>query len=173
MTKSFHWSYKARAEGYPVSMSNRANEAAFTLVEVVIAMGIFTFAIVAIAGLFLVGISTTKDSSDQIQASNIASLLISTRRALPTNEIANFALPPLNVAYPANGTFLTNAGGVALDGTTSGSPAYNLYYQIGTNSVTGPHLSQVHLVLWWPAEAGLPTNNPSGCYELTTQVALP
>ena len=157
--------YRPHAEG--------AALAAFTLVEVVIALAIFSFALFAIVELFLVGISTSKDSSDQIQAANVASLLISTRRALPTNSIANFALPPLNMAYSTTGTSLTGKGGMALDGTTTGTPAYNLFYQVGTNITTGPHLAQVHLLLWWPTSALAPANNPSARYELTTQVALP
>ncbi len=152
----------------------RAGEpAAFTLVEVVVALGIFSFALVAIVGLFVVGINTNKESSDQIQGANFASLLVSTRRSLPTNSIANFALPPLNVAYSTNGTYLTNSSGVADDGTTNGAPTYNLFYQVGTNSVTGPHLAEVHFMLWWPVSATLPTNNPGNRYEVTTQVALP
>lgn len=147
--------------------------AAFTLVEVVVALGIFSFALFAIAGLFLVGINTNKESSEQIQAANVASLLISTRRALPTNTIANFALPPLNTLYSATGTSLTGTGGMALDGTTTGTPTYNLFYQAGTNTATGPHLAQVHLILWWPTAAAMPINNSSTRYELTTQVALP
>ncbi len=146
---------------------------AFTLVEVVIALGIFTFALVAIVGLLFVGIDTNKESSDQIQAANFASLLISTRRALPTSAITNFAIPPLNVAYSTNGTYLTNQAGVALDGTMAGTRTYNLFYQAGTNSVTGAHLAQVHLLLWWPTASALPMNNPGNRYELTTMVALP
>ena len=152
------------------------SSAAFTLVEVVVALGIFTFAIMAIVGLFVVGIHTNKESSDQIQAANLASLLISTRRAIPTNSIANFALPPLNVAFSSSGTYLTNTAGVASDGTTgtaSESPAYNLYYQVGTNNITGTHLARVYLMLWWPIGAAMPTNNPGARYELSTQVALP
>jgi len=154
--------------------ARRAERVAFTLVEVVVALGIFSFAIMAIVGLFVVGLNTNKESSDQIQAANFASLLISSRRALPTSVIANFALPPLNAPYSAAGTYLTNSLGVAADGTTNvGAPAYNLFYQAGTNSVTGPHLALVHLVIWWPLAAVPPTNNPGGRYELSTQVALP
>ncbi len=147
--------------------------AAFSLVEVVVALGIFTFALVAIVGLFVTGLNTSKESSDQIQGANFASLLISTRRAVPTTVIPNFALPPLNAPYSPGGTFLTNASGVAADGTTNSAPAYNLFYQAGTNSTTGSHLALVHVVVWWPLGAALPTNNPGGRYEVTTQVALP
>ncbi len=76
----------------------------------------------AIVGLFMVGINTNKESSDQIQAANLASLLISTRRALPTNTIANFALPPLNVPYSSAGTYVTNSAGVAAMGRRTVPP---------------------------------------------------
>jgi uncharacterized protein (TIGR02598 family) len=161
-----------------------ADRAAFTLVEVVVALGIFSFALVAIVGLFVVGLNTNKESSDQIQEANFASLLISSRRALPTSLITNFALPPLNAAYSAAGTFLTNSTGVAADGTTNTTtanvtPVYNLFYQVGTNfqtganPATGAHLALVHLIIWSPLGAAFPTNNPGARYELSTQVALP
>jgi uncharacterized protein (TIGR02598 family) len=156
-----------------------AGLSSFTLVEVVIALGIFSFAIVAIVGLFAVGIDTNKESSEQIQAADVASLLISTRRAVPTSTIANFALPPLNVQYSSTGTYLTNESGVATDGTLTGARTYNLFYQIGTNyqtganPATGTHLALVHLMLWWPTASPMPLNNAGNRYELTTQVVLP
>lgn len=143
---------------------------AFTLVEVVIALGVFCFALVGIVGLFFVGINAGKESTEQIQAANLASLLIATRRALPTTTISNFALPPLNTNYTTNGTSVM---GVGADGTTSSPAQYNLYYQIGTNAATGANLAQVYLMLWWPTEQATPSGNSSGRYELTTQVALP
>lgn len=149
------------------------DRAAFSLVEVVLALGIFSFALMAIIGLFMVGINTSKESAEQIQAANLASLLISTRRTIPTNVIANFALPPLNTTYSTSGTYVTNANGVSLDGTLTGPRAYNLFYQIGTNAATGTRLAQVHLLLWWPTASTIPLNNPGNRYEITTQVALP
>ncbi|MCE0496847.1 MAG: type II secretion system GspH family protein [Methylacidiphilales bacterium] len=164
----------------PQSLPRATALASFTLVEVVVALGIFCFVLAALAGMFTVGIQNNKDSNDQIQAANLASLLITTRRSLPTNTIAGFALPPLNVTYSSSGSYLTNASGVADDGTSpsqSGTvtPTYNLFYQAGTNAVTGSHLAQVHLMLWWPLAAAMPTNsnNPGNHYELTTLIALP
>lgn len=148
---------------------------AFTLVEVVLALGIFTFAVVAIGGLFFVGIDANKGSSDEIQAANLASLLISTRRAVTTGTataFANFALPPLSTAIAASGSG-TYVMGVANDGTTTGTPAYNLYYRVTTNAATtGTNVAQVYLLLWWPTALITPSNNPGNRYELTTQVAL-
>jgi uncharacterized protein (TIGR02598 family) len=144
---------------------------AFSLVEVVLALAIFTFALVTILGLLGVALGTNKQSSDQIQASNIASLLIATRRASPTNTGANFAafaLPNLN-----QGMF-TNTTIVGEDGTTTATTGsrYNLYYVLGTNSTTGTSVANVYLLLWWPLNAKMPTNNPSAYYELTTAVSL-
>ena len=152
----------------------------FSLIEVVVALGIFIFAMVAINGLFFVGLDANKSSSEQIQAANVASLLISTRRSLPTNAMTNtmtmFALPPLNVVCTG-----TTVRGVATDGTayvsgTSPYAAYDVYYQGGPTAMTGPHLAQVHLLLSWPpstAASPTPSNNPSTRFEVTTQIALP
>jgi type II secretory pathway pseudopilin PulG len=142
----------------------------FTLVEVVLALGIFTFAVVAIGGLFFAGIDANKGSSDEIQAANLASLLISTRRAITSGTIANFALPPLtNAITTGTGTYVM---GVANDGTTTGTPAYNLYYLVTTNTGIGSNVAQVYLLLWWPPASATPASNPGNRYELTTQVAM-
>jgi hypothetical protein len=134
-------------------------------------MGIFTFALVTVLALLSVALSRNKESSDQIQAANIASLLVATRRAAPTNNgsyFSSFALPHLDQSLSTNTTV------VGLDGTTSTSTGttYNLYYVAGTNSATGPNMASVYLLLWWPLSAKMPTNNPSAYYELSTEVSL-
>lgn len=143
----------------------------FSLIEVLLALGIISFALVALIGLFTLGLKTNKESSDQIEAANVASLLLSTLRAIPTNPPAGFALPALN-----QGT-VSKTVKVASDGTTTDlattSRAYNLYYVVGTNATTGPKLANVYMMLWWPASAPMPTNNPSAYYEVTAQIALP
>lgn len=151
----------------------RANPglASFTLVEVVLAMGIFTFALVTVLALLSVALSRNKESSDQIQAANIASILVAARRAAPTNTgtyFNSFALTNLNQAL------VTNTTVVGLDGTTSTSTGttYNLYYVAGTTSATGPNMASVYLLLWWPLNSKMPTNNPSGYYELSTEISL-
>ncbi len=145
--------------------------ASFTLVEVVLALAIFSFALVTMMALLSVALHTNKDSSDQIQAANVASLLVSARRSAPTNggaNFMNFALPTLNRSY------VTNTTQVGLDGTvsTGTDAAYNLYYGVGTNSDTGANLANVYILIWWPLGAKMPTNNPSAFYELSTQVSL-
>jgi type II secretory pathway pseudopilin PulG len=163
---SLHRGYSAK-----IGILIHPGTASFTLVEVVLALAIFSFALVTTMALLSVALRTNKDSSDQVQAANIASLLVSARRAEPTNggaSFTTFALPTLNRNY------VTNTTQVGLDGTisTGTGAAYNLYYGVGTNADTGSNLAGVYILIWWPLGAKMPTNNPSAYYELSTQVSL-
>jgi type II secretory pathway pseudopilin PulG len=139
---------------------------AFGLVEVVLALGIVSFCLIAILGLFSVGLKQNRESQDKIQAANLASLILSLRRSMPTNTLT-IALPVLNQG--------TNYGKIKVgtDGTTT-APVMNMIYSISTNNLAQPKLAQVYLLFWWPLNApNAPTNNPGSYYEVVTQVALP
>jgi len=146
--------------------------AAFSLIEVVLALGIISFALIAIFGLLSVGLKNNKESSDQIQAANLTSLLIASRRGMPTNALPRFALPPLNLAA-------TNTVTVEINGQTNataglpGADSYKLMYQIAPSTVS-LKMANIYLLLWWPATlSSPPTNNPGNYYELSTQIPLP
>lgn len=143
----------------------------FSMVEVVLALGVMAFALVAVAGLFSVGLRANKESSDQLQATGVASLLIASRRAAPTNALPNFALPPLNVPLTRNSAPIN----LALDGTVAADAArapFKLDYLVGTGA--NPKVAVVYLLLWWPGTAAQPpTNSPGAYYQIATQVALP
>ena len=158
----------------------RNKRKAFSLVEVVLALGIVVFAGFALIGLLGVGLQTSHDSKEQLQAATIAEFLCSTRRAAPTNDLSplqpNFPLPALNTA--ANNlktpTFLTWDG---LANTSSSRPArFGLLYQITPMVPTVPAgnttgTSTVYLCLYWPPSATPGAN--SSHFELTTTFALP
>jgi type II secretory pathway pseudopilin PulG len=147
------------------------SETAFSLVEVVISLGVISFALVTILGLFSVGLKINKESSDQIQASDLASRILATRRALPMIYNANLPIPPLtNTTTVSNSTPIL----VAINGTTSttGVPTsdiYNLNYRIAPASPS--NLMNVYLLLWGPPGARAPTNTPGAYYEISTQIA--
>lgn len=149
---------------------------AFSLVEVVMALGITSFALMAMLGLFTTGVKTSSESEKQIQAANLASMLISVRQNTPTTAINNFAIPPLNVPYRkayGNGNTLTNY--VDATGTTTtvaNDAAYTISCMIGTNSAYGRNIAQVYLMLTWPPRAD-PNGQQVGRYELTTFIPLP
>jgi type II secretory pathway pseudopilin PulG len=163
----------------------------FSLVEMVFAIAVLSVSLVVVIGLLAEGLSNNHDSSGRLQAADVASLLISTRRTAPTNSnLANFALPALGGTNSAGQDVVnatTNYVKVQTDGTiSSGTPAatqvvYNLRCIITpviTPAGSQNNIANVDLVLWWPSTlpaslAGMPVNNPASYYELMTQIALP
>jgi type II secretory pathway pseudopilin PulG len=145
---------------------------AFSLVEVVLALGVISFALVTIMGLFGVGLTIDKESSDKTQAADLAALILSMRRALPTTNDSTLPLPPLTnttavtsnsapVAVAINGTTITNNVPI--------SDIYDLNYRISPGSAT--NMVNVYLLLWWPAGTKPPIGNASSYYEISTEVA--
>jgi Tfp pilus assembly protein PilV len=157
--------------------AHKPNTHSFSLVEVVIALGIISFALVAIVGLFGFGLQTNKGSSEQIQAADVASLIVATARVTPTNLPPNFALPftspGLNQSMVSNTTSATPVY-VGLDGmsTNQANATYNLRYVAGTNA-TAPNVAYLYLLLWWPPAAKAPSTNSGNYYQLSTEIALP
>ncbi len=160
----------------------------FSLVEVCLALGIVTFALVALVGLLATGLRTNQESAEDVQAANLAAAAIAQRRAAPTASDPTLLLPPLNGAVqspilitpatqPYRGTvYLTGDGAVAV-GTTD--RYYRMDYRLSRDA--SGRLAQVHLsyVTPWQAEPReLPTATPGGAfaktrYELTTYLPVP
>lgn len=151
---------------------NHTDSRAFSLVEVVLALGICAFVLVALLGLFSTGLRASRESEEQVQAANLASLILATRMASPTSDtnLPHFALPANALGKGYGDIFGANGAMVGLDGKTNSTPAYRIICKAGTNSATGPRLAQVHLMLSWPAQAPLQT--AAGRYETLVYVPL-
>ena len=158
------------------------NSHSFSLVEVVIALGIISFALVSIVGLFGFGVQTNKGSSDQIQAANVASLIVASLRGSPTG-LTNCALYPtittLNQSITATTASNMAASStpikIGLDGMPTSivtNQVYNLEYSAYV-SPNSPYVANVYLLLWWPPQAAKPVSGSGNYYQLSTQVALP
>jgi hypothetical protein len=151
----------------------------------VVAIAVLSFSLVVIIGMLGAGLSNNHDSSGRLQASDIASLLITTRRSAPTNSnLTNFALLPLGGINSAGQDMVyatTNYTKVQTDGTTNISSSAQVVYNlrcIVTPAGPQSNIANVDLVLWWPStlpatNSSMPFNNPAGYYELMTQIALP
>jgi Tfp pilus assembly protein PilV len=152
--------------------SFRRRAGAFSLVEVVIALAISVFVLISMLGLLSEGLSVGQDSRQQMQAADLAALIVSARRASPINATisqptGNVLLPPLNQALPA--TPVTTWINFAGQTTTQANAAFRVSYQVGTNA-TAPGVGLISLRLTWP-----PGANPSVAkdqYEMTTQVLM-
>jgi len=163
----------------------KRNQKAFSLVEVVLALGIFVFAGFALIGLLGVGLQNTRDSREQLQAATLAEFLCSTRRAAPTNSFSGsgssnpepgFPLPALtsssNNISPSAPIYLSWDG----ISTNQASASFGLFFRITApaNYVASvsPGNASVYLCFFWPAQAS-PSSPNTGRYELTTSFLVP
>jgi uncharacterized protein (TIGR02598 family) len=136
---------------------------AFSLVEVVLALGVISFAILAILGVFPVGLSTGHSAQDETRAPQIAQMILSSLAGQASTQFNNVFIP-----LPSNQT-------LAVDLTSSASPGTpNLYADnngqlvttaanatyavtiITDNAPTGfdtGYANKVTVVVAWPANA--------------------
>src|ERR1700744_5329447 len=106
---------------------------AFSLVEVVLALSICAFVLITMLGLLGTGLQSSKDSEDQIQAANLASLLVSTCMACPTNTPANFAIPTTALTNVYGNAYPGGTNYIGVDGylTNAANAAYVITCQAG------------------------------------------
>lgn len=127
--------------------------AAFSLVEVTLALGIAAFCLIAVLGLMPVGVQTNRNATSQTAATNIMAAVVADLRATPkasttsaqfgmaypTNPCANGCpLPPLY--FDSTGQFTTALG-------------LNSRYQLNTTWYGSSALRYVDLKVTWPAAA--------------------
>lgn len=147
---------------------NTTRKDAFSLIEVVIALGIFSFAMVGIFALIPVSMNSIRSVSNEIRANEIAETIFGIWEIAPSEMRTNTI-----DAIPISGITTTNAGGVS--GFCIGNTNQTVYfsedgylvddsdnalivikYRVDTNSVT--NISRVELSFGWPASAS--TNSP-------------
>lgn len=95
--------------------SRTDQQSAFSLVEVVLALGVISFAIVAILGILPIGLQTGHSAQDETRAAQIAQIVLSSIASQASQNFQNVALP-----------------------TTSPSPAPTLDLSSSTTSPTLP-----------------------------------
>jgi uncharacterized protein (TIGR02598 family) len=129
--------------------------AAFSLVEVTLALGIAAFCLVALFGLMPVGVQTNRNATSQTAATNIIAAVAADLRATPngSNTSSQFAI-----------TFGTNAT-LYFDGTGqfSTSLGANSRYQLNVTWSGSSGLRYADLRVTWPAAAT--SANASGSME--------
>ncbi len=141
----------------------RVGLAAFSLVEVVLAMGIIAFALIVLLGLLPVGLKSNNDSLGESQAVNLMQALIADRQATAySTNSAVYNLPALtNITAQVTGQLFIMEDAV----TTNAQPTparyrvtYTVYpsnsiYPAATNyPVTGPPQPVfISFKVSWPA----------------------
>jgi uncharacterized protein (TIGR02598 family) len=126
---------------------------AFSLVEVVFALGVAAIAILAIISLLPIGIHSSKESLDESGAINVLSEVIADRQATPYNYASsNYDLPALNTTLTAP---VTNTFGIS-DSNPSVTNSLNASHYL-VNCVFMPPVAgslnpyQAQIKVSWPA----------------------
>jgi type II secretory pathway pseudopilin PulG len=144
------------------SGNNRCCRHAFSLIEVVLALSVGTFAILVIIGLLPSGIRSTRDSLEETAANDILSEVIADRQASPINQSsATYKLPALTSVSQIP---VTNYFGITEENQMSNQLSQSRYR---VDYVLIPPLSghfgpyQAWFRISWPA----PSASPSGFVE--------
>lgn len=148
----------------------------FSLVEVVLALGIVGFVLAALIGMITTGLRDSQRAADEVAAANLASVLISQRRALPiaTAGVAqDFVIPPVNVDLQANVVpealapiFLNQAGEQV--------PRAEGYFRCTRRIKTTPEgVSEVYLSLSTPPIEEDDAARTRARYEVITHIRVP
>lgn len=157
-------------------------ERGFSLTEVIIALGIFAFCVVALLNLLTAGIQTSGQTEQRLDASNTAQMLIEMRRLYPTNPpgteptLGSWGLPEIRSASltaPLTGEAVISEDGVAVP-ETSAQAAYRLKYRLSLPSFmesggsANTNCVNVHLYL-----APLRPAGKLRAYEIASAITLP
>ena len=124
---------------------------AFSLIEVVIALGLFTFCIVGIVGLLPIAANSVKSVSQESNANNIAESIAGMWQVASRNStITNSNFPVTNLFIGTN--FSTNYFNEFGQQTNSNSASLRMEYEARTNT-TYTNAYDVNLTFYWPAHS--------------------
>jgi len=135
---------------------------AFSLVETVLALGIFAFCILVVLGLLLSGMRAARSVSDETNAVSIANSIfggweVQRNKGAPLrigNPAANYMmtnLPPLNAVITRREIFFDEVGRQV---SSVAGASLKMFYSVTPDASSGSSL--VELEFWWPPAA--PTN---------------
>jgi uncharacterized protein (TIGR02598 family) len=149
---------------------------AFSLIEIVIALGILSVSITALIGALSIGMTTNRESIEELEATHMIQSFIAERRSEPLLDTTNFLLPPLNQATTCNSTnpiMLDNMGRVLAPGTPA---KFGMVFRITPNTSTNgttifTNSVDVYCAVYWPGK--LSATKAQGKVEMVTKIVLP
>ena len=151
----------------------------FSLVEITLALGVVSFALLSLVGLTMVGMQRSTDSRKLQEAAELANRFLQMRRSAPTANAPNtlfdpavFPIPPLTNSLSTQTNSQTNyltASGAKVASATAPGAVYGLATSIAlqTNSLIPVRIT---LEMFWPPGA---TNSTRQSYYLATEILNP
>lgn len=163
--QSFRCSHAPVARPSPTARRAVATVSAFSLAEVVVALGVVSFAIVAILGVLPVGLQTGKSSQDETRATQIAQMVLSAMVSQSQSDFTGIKLP----VTAATSVDLSSSQTVQLfannDGVLSDSPTdatYNVAIICDSNvtpAFDSGYANKVTVQVRWPVDPN-PSQTP-------------
>src|SRR5437870_6920187 len=132
--------------------------AAFSLVELTLALGIAAFCLIALFGLVPIGIQTNRNATSQTAATNVMAAVVADLRATPktNNTSSQFCIPlgtSATLYFDSEGRCSTDLAGSTNPCGTSWSPPLNTRYQLNITLSGSTALRYADLKVTWPAAA--------------------
>jgi uncharacterized protein (TIGR02598 family) len=133
--------------------------AAFSLVEIVLALGVAAFCLIAIVGLMPVGVQINRNATSQTAATNIMAAIVADLRTTPAAATTS---PQFAITFDTGKTLYFDASGQA---SASLGPDSRYRLNIMWNSApTGLHYAVLKVT--WPASVDPATAMPSGIVKI-------
>jgi uncharacterized protein (TIGR02598 family) len=149
--------------------TRNARLAAFSLVEVTLALGVAAFALVAVFGLLPLGLNSDQASIEQSAATNIATEIAADLRQAPTSvevalaSVSGVTLTTFSPKYQIDATstgktfYLDEVG---MPSSSSSQARYKAVITLIQPSAESPSLARAatcgSIVITWPATASVP-----------------
>ena len=166
-----------------MKVSSRLAVGGFSLIEIVIVLGIASFALVALMGLSSLALNTTQESARNLEAASVASQLAlrwtsmveynaepntTTLAVLPANFPIPITLPDKNVEKTADDIFINDSG---LTTSVAADQTFRLKYSIRRSS-DNPQMVRIYLRLSWPAQGYSAAVDSRSRYDLISGAIL-
>ncbi len=155
-----------------------AGASAFSLVEIMVALGIFSFVIVAIMGTMTVALNSTRDSEMKLRAAHVGTAIMGCLKANATNT----NIPPVFFPYgeyakltdlPGTVEFsniFVDRQGLKVSSATDSNAAFRLAWRM-TRDEEMTNLVYCYLDLTWPP--GAASTNAKGSHRVASTILLP
>ena len=155
----------------------KRSTAAFSLVEVTLALGIAAFCLIAVFGLVPVAVLTNRNATSQTAATNIMAAVVSDLRATPTTNSTSlqFAIPfgtnttryfHSQAQCSCNSTGWQRPNPLTRSCSLTWNPPLQPRYRLDiTWNVAPTGLRYADVKVWWPAAAAT-VANASGSTEM-------
>lgn len=141
----------------------------FSLVEVVLALGIAAFGIISIVALFPLGLESTQSAREESAAQNIVSALVADRASSPFDKASSiYAIPALTPSMASTtGTLGVADTSQAL--TSLDQARYRVDYTLLPPATGMPAPYVAHFKVSWPAQNA----KTSSCVEICATFPQP